>query len=86
MDKGQIKHLKVSEKQPGQDFKGQRHCSKVKGQIKIIPMMVHTKIPQPMSLPCINFPIPEGFRNIAQTRFSNSRSLRHGQRSNQVTP
>ena len=28
-------------------------------------------------------PTPYGFRDIAQTRFSNSRSLRQGQRSNQ---
>ena len=28
-------------------------------------------------------PTPYGFRDIARTRFSNSRSLRQGQRSNQ---
>ena len=30
-------HLTVSEIQPGQDFKGQGHYSKVKGQIKVRP-------------------------------------------------
>ena len=52
-----------------QDFKGQGHYDKFKGQIND---------PTKHQLPT-----PYGFGDIAQTRFYRSRSLWHGQRSNQ---
>ena len=75
-------HLTVSEIQPGQDFQTQGHYGKVKGQIKVRPCVAQlhplTNVPTKYQLPT-----PYGFRDTARTRFSNSRSLRQGQRSNQ---
>ena len=45
-------HLTVSEIYPEQDFKGQGHYGKVKGQIKVTIALPH---PQLLSLPSINF-------------------------------
>ena len=63
-----------------QDFKGQ--YSKVKGQSVSHHDVAHlkpsTNVPTKYQLPT-----PYGCRDIARTRFSNSRSLRQGQRSNQ---
>ena len=61
-----------------QDFKGQGHCDKVKGQIRSHHDAAHlqplTNVPTKYQLPT-----PYGFRDIAQTRFYRSRSLRQGQ-------
>ena len=71
-------HLTVSEICAGQDFIGQGHYSKVKGQIKVTPQC-RTPTP-PTNVPTMyQIPTPCGFRDIGRTRFSNSRSLRQGQ-------
>ena len=74
-------HLTVSEIWPGQNFIGQGHYGKVKGQIRSHHDVAHlqplTNVPtkhQP--------PTPYGLQDIAQTRFYRSRSLLQGQRSN----
>ena len=75
-------HLTVSEMQPGQDFIGQGHYRKVKGQIKVNSRSRHdvahlhrlTNVPTKYQLPT-----PYGFRDIAQTSFYRSRSLWQGQ-------
>ena len=63
-----------------QDFKGQGHYDKVKSRSHHNVAHLHplTNVPTKYQLPT-----PYGFRDIARTRFSNSRSLRQGQRSNQ---
>ena len=74
-------HLTVSEIQPGQDFIGQGHYGKVKGQIKVTSRRC---IPTPPNQ-CpyhVSTSTPYSFRDIARTRFYRSRSLRQGQRSN----
>ena len=69
-------HLTVSEIYPGQDFIGEGHYGKVKSRshhdvAHLQPLTNgHTKY---------QLPTPYGFRDIAWTRFSNSRSLRQGQ-------
>ena len=75
-------HLKVSEIKPGQYFISQGHYNKVKGQIKVTPWHC---TPTPLTNVPTRFqlPTPYGFRDIAQTRFYRSRSLRQGQRSYQ---
>ena len=64
------------------DFIGQGHFSKVKGQIKVTPWYCTpttlTNVPTKYQLPT-----PYCCRDIAETRFSNSRSLLQGQTSNQ---
>ena len=62
-----------------QDFIGQGHYSKVKSRSDHDVAQLHplTNVPTKYQLPT-----PCGFRDIARTRFSNSRSLRQGQRSN----
>ena len=66
-------HLTVSEILPGQDFIGQGHYSKIKGQIKVTPSQAHlqptTNVPTKYQLPT-----PCGFQDEARTR-----SLRQGQ-------
>ena len=44
---------------------------------------VHTYTPLTKVPTKYQLPTPYGFQDIARTRFSNSRSLRQGQRSNQ---
>ena len=63
-----------------QDFIGQGHYSKVKSRSDHDVAQLHplTNVPTKYQLPT-----PCGFRDIARTRFSNSRSLRQGQRTNQ---
>ena len=69
-------HLTVSEILPGQDFKGQGHYGKVKSRSDhdVAHLQPLTNVPAKYQLPT-----PYGFRDIARTRFSNSRSLRQGQ-------
>ena len=59
-----------------QDFKGQGHYDKVKSRSHHGVAHLHplTNVPTKYQLPT-----PYGFRDIAQTRFSNSRSLPQGQ-------
>ena len=73
-------HLTVSEIKPGQDFKGHGHYGKVKSRSDHDVAHLHplTNVPAKYQLPT-----PYGCRDIARTRFSNSRSLWQGQRSNQ---
>ena len=75
-------HLTVSKIQPGQDFIGQGHYSKVKGQLRSHHDGAHlhtlTNVPAKYQLPT-----PYGFRDTAPTTFNRSRSLWLGQRSNQ---
>ena len=73
-------HLTVSEILPRQNFIGQGHYGKVKGRSHHDVAHLHplTNVPTKYQLPT-----PYNFRNIAQTRFYRSRSLRQGQRSNQ---
>ena len=73
-------HLTVSEIQPGQDFIGQGHYGK--GQIKVRPRHC-TSTPSTNVPTKYQLPTPYSFQDIARKRFSNSRSLRQGQRSNQ---
>ena len=63
-----------------QDFIGQGHNDKVKSRSHHDATHLHplTNVPTKYQLPT-----PYGFRDIARTRFSNSRSLRQRQRSNQ---
>ena len=75
-------HRTLSEIQPKQDFIGQGHYSKVKGQIKVTPWRC-TPTPPTNILTKYQLPTPYSFRDIARTRFYRSRSLRQGQRSNQ---
>ena len=63
-----------------QDFTGQGHYSKVKGQIKVRPWRC---TPTPPNQCPYQLPTPYGCRDIARTRFYRSRSLQKGQRSNQ---
>ena len=71
--------LTVAEIYPGQGFIGQGHYGTVKGQIKVRPWRcTPTNVPAKYQLST-----PYSSRDIARTRFSNSRSLRQGQRSNQ---
>ena len=69
-------HITVSTIYPGQDFIGQGHYSKVKSRSDHDVAYLHplTNVPTNYQLPT-----PYGFRDIAWTRFSNSRSLRQGQ-------
>ena len=62
-----------------QDFIGQGHYAKVKSTSDHDVAQLHplTNVPTKYQLPT-----PYGFRDIARTRFLNSRSLRQGQRSN----
>ena len=62
-----------------QDFIGQGHYAKVKSRSDYDVAQLHplTNVPTKYQLPT-----PYGFRDIARTRFLNSRSLRQGQRSN----
>ena len=66
----------VSEIQPGQDFIGQGYYSKVKSRS-------HHDDAQRQPLNNVpakyQLPTPYGYRDIARTRFSNSRSLLQGQ-------
>ena len=66
----------------GQDFTGQGHYGKVKGEIKVQHDAVHlqssTNVPTKNELPT-----HYSFRDTAWTRFYRSRSLLQGQRSNQ---
>ena len=73
-------HLTVSEIQPGQDFQTQGHYGKVKSRSDHNVAQLHplTNVPTKYQLPT-----PYGFRDTDRTRFSNLRSLRQGQRSNQ---
>ena len=75
-------HIKVSEIQPRQEFKGQgtMAMSKVKSSPHYDVAHPHplTNVPSTYQLPT-----PYSFRDIAQTRFYRSSSLQ-GQRSNQV--
>ena len=68
-------HLTVSKIYPGQDFIGQGHYGKVKGQIKVT-----LGCCTPTTLTHVStkyqLPIPYSFRDIARTRFYRSRSLR----------
>ena len=72
-----------------QDFKGQGHYNKVKGQIKVTPRCC-TPTPLTNVLTKHQLLTPYSFQDIAQKRFYRSRSLRQGQRSNQgqttITP
>ena len=72
-------HQKIDPKVQ-QDFKGQGHYDKVKSRSHHDAAHLHplTNVPSKHQLPT-----PYGFRDIARTRFSNSRSVRQGQRSNQ---
>ena len=57
-----------------QDFIGQGHYGKVKGQIKVTPCCC-TPTP-PTNVPSkYQLPTPYGWRDIARTRFYRSRSL-----------
>ena len=73
-------HLTVSEIKPGQAFKCQGHYGKVKSRSDHDIAHLHplTNVPAKYQLPT-----PYGCRDITRTRFSNSRSLWQGQRSNQ---
>ena len=75
-------HLMVSEIYPGQDFQTQGHHSKVKVQTRSDHDIAHlhllTNFPTKYQLPT-----PYSFWNRARRRFTNSRSLQQGQRSNQ---
>ena len=75
-------HLMVSEIKLIQDFGGQGHYAKIKGQIKVThdvaDLLPQTNVPTKYQLPT-----PYNFQDIAQKRCSNSRSLWEGQRSNQ---
>ena len=73
-------HLTVFKIEPGKDFIGQGHYGKVKSRSHYDAAHLHllTQCPYQYQLPT-----SYGFRDIALTRFSNSRSLRQGQRSNQ---
>ena len=66
-----FQHLTVSEIYPGEDFIGQGHYCKVKGQVKVRHDVAHlhplTNVPAKYQLST-----PNGFRDIARTRFSNS--------------
>ena len=66
-----------------QDFKGQGHYDKVKSRSHhdAVHLQPLTNVPTEHQLPT-----PYSFRDIAQTRFYRSRSLRQGQRSNQGHP
>ena len=66
----------VSEIYPGQDFIGQGHYGKVKSRSHHDVAHLHplTNVPTKYQLPT-----PYGFRDIAQTIFYRSRSLRKGQ-------
>ena len=59
-----------------QDFKGQGHYDKVKSRSHHDVAQLHplTNVPTKYQLPT-----PYSFRDIARTRFSNSKSLRQGQ-------
>ena len=65
-------HLTVSKILPRQDFAGQGHNSKVKGQITVTPRCftptTPTNVPTKYQLPT-----PHGFRDIARTRFYRSK-------------
>ena len=65
---------------PGQNFIGQGHYGKVKSRSDYDVAHLHslTNVPTKYQLPT-----PYSFRDIARKRFSNSRPLRQGQRSNQ---
>ena len=63
-----------------QDFKGQGHYSKVKSRSDHDIAHLHPLTNVPTKYQLLT---PYGFRDIAQTRFYRSRSLRQGQRSNQ---
>ena len=69
-------HLIVSEILPREDFTGQAHYGKVKS-------MSHHDIAHLQPLTNVPYkyqpPTPYGVRDIARTRFSNSRSLWQGQ-------
>ena len=73
-------HLMVTEIWPGQDFIGQGHYGKVKSRSHhdAAHLQPLTNVPTKYQLPT-----PYGCRDTAGRRFSNSRSLRQGQRSNQ---
>ena len=69
-------HLTVSVIQPGQDFIAQGHYGKVKSRSHHDVAHLHalTNVPTKYQLPT-----PYGFRDVARTRFSISRSLRSNQ-------
>ena len=69
-------HLTVSEIQPEQDFISQGHYGKVKSRSDHDVAHLHplTNIPTKYQLPT-----PYSFRDIAETIFYRSRSLRQGQ-------
>ena len=79
-------------------YRGQGHYGKVKGQIKVKSLqqgqikisLSHYDVAHlrpPTNVPTkYQLPTPYGFRDKARTRFSNSRSLWQGQRSNQGHP
>ena len=73
-------HFTVSDVCLRQDFKGQDHYSKVKSRSHHDVAHLHPLTN--VSTKC-RLPTPYGFQDIAWTRFSNSRSLQQGQRSNQ---
>ena len=70
-------HLMVSKIQPGQDFIGQGHCSKVNSRSHhdVAHLQLITNVPTKYQLPTFY-----GFQDLAQTIFY--RSVRQGQRSN----
>ena len=58
----------VSEILSGQNFKGQGHYGKVKGQIKVTPGRCTPTPPTNVPAKC-QLPTPYAFRDIAQSRF-----------------
>ena len=67
---------------PRQDFTGQGHYSKVKGQLKVT--SCHCTPAPPTNVPTkYQLLAPYSFRDIARTRFYRSRSHQLGQRSDQ---
>ena len=69
-------HCTVSEIYPGQDFIGQGHYSKVKSRshYDVVHLQPPDNVPTKYELLT-----PYGFRDIAQTKFYRTRSLRQGQ-------
>ena len=61
-------HLTVSEIWPGQDFTGQGHNDKFKGQSRSDYDIAHQDPPTNVPTKC-QLPTPYPFRDIAQTRF-----------------
>ena len=78
-------HLTVSEISPGQDFIGQGHYSKVKGQIKAHHDVAH--LHPPTNVPTkYQIPTPYCFQDITRTRFFGQGHYGKVTGQNQVRP